>query len=238
MLPCPFATLSFMTIKYENDLILLGMGATRRLCPLDNTDIPIWSCNTGYIQIAEMSGYLSKIFMTHPQHMAEDGITERYSFKQMNMLVRHGIEILNIHRCKGLNHKMYPLKRIIKKFDTDYFSDTIGYMFAYALDMWTDKIDGRLVLKEPEKKHRIRTFGIDMATFDSQGHSGEYQLEKGGVEFWVGYAKGLNVRVEIGDGSFVCETITGHPYGTKFWNWEDLDPFNLLDHSKYEGLVF
>ena len=81
-------------------------------------------------------------------------------------------------------------------------------------------------------------YGVDMATFDSEGSSGEYQLEKGGVEFWVGMAKGLGVKVEISEGSHVCQTITGHPYGVKYWNWEDIDPFNLLDHDKYEGLVF
>jgi hypothetical protein len=175
-------------MKYQNDLVILAMGTSRTLCPWDTLDIntvPVWSCNHGYVQIAEMGGYVSKVFMTHPQHQRKDGKGLAYNFDQMNMLVDHGVEILNINRCKGLKHKMFPLKRIIKKFDADYFSDTICYMLAYALDMWTVKKKGRLQLKEPNKKHRIQMYGVDMKTFDYFG-SGEYQLEKGGIEFWLG----------------------------------------------------
>jgi len=221
-------------MKYANDLILLGMGASRRLCPF-KYDVPVWSCNTGYTQIAEMKGHVTKIFMAHENHLRPDGQTMAYDFKQMNMLAEHGVEIYNIHRCKGLKHKMYPLKTIIKKFDTNYFSDTICYMLAFAVHSWTDSVNGRVILKEPDKKHRITMYGIDMATFDRLGQSGEYQLEKGGVEYWIGVARGVGIKVEIGEGSFCCKSITGHPYGVKYFKLEDIDPEGLLpkDIGKY-----
>jgi len=220
-----------------NEIVILGMGATRRLCPFKK-DVPVWSCNTGYIQIAEMEGFISKIFMTHKNHRTAEGDAWAYSFDQMNMLAEHGVEILNIHRCKGLKHKMYPLKTIIKKFGSDYFSNTISYMLAYALDTWTEKRNGVVTLKEPDKKHLISMYGVDMATFDRYNQSGEYQLEKGGVEFWVGYAKGLGIKVDIGAGSNVCETITGHPYGTEYFKLDDIDPYGLLPKDIEQYLIY
>jgi len=211
------------------------MGASRRLCPFDKNK-PVWSCNTGYMQVAGMRGHISKIFMAHPQHQRQDGKGLAYDVEQMNMLIDHGIEILNINKVKGLRHKSYPLKQIMRKFETNYFSDTICYMIAYAVHMWTEKKRGKFQLKEGGR-HRLELYGVDMATFDVGG-AGEYQLEKGGVEFWIGLARGIGIEVWIAEGSQLLRTITGHPYGYKYWNWDDLDPFHLLDRSKYEGVVW
>ena len=56
-----------------------------------------------------------------------------------------------------------------------------------------------------------------MITMDLRGRdmitTKEYEMEKGGVEFWVGIAKGVGCEVEIGMGSAVCQTKTGVPYG-------------------------
>ena len=220
-----------------NEIVILGMGATRRLCPFEK-GIPVWSCNTGYVQIAEMEGTISKIFMAHENHLRTDGQTWAYSFDQMNMLAEHGIEIYNLHRCKGLKHKMYPLKTIIKKFDTDYFSDTICYMLAFAVHIWTNRVNGRIVLKEPSKKHRLTMYGVDMSTFDRYGQSGEYQLEKGGVEYWVGVARGVGIKVDVCKGSQVCKSITGHPYGVKYFDLKDIDPDGRLPKDIEKYLIY
>ena len=218
--------------RMPNELIILGMGSTRKSCPFNNKDVPRWSCNPGYIQIAEMSGYLTKVFMAHGQHdrpayNKKDNTfshwVKAYNIEQMNLLTEHGVEILNIHRIKGLKHKMYPLKRIDQKFKSDgFFSNTICYMLAYALDQSTKVVDGKLQLK-PDGFHKIRIFGVDMLTKD------EYELEKGGIEFWIGYAKGLGIDVEICPGSAVTKTCTGQPYGMKLAVLKDIDPWKMLE---------
>ena len=225
----------------KRELIILGMGATRKLCLFDGAEL--WSVNTGYMQIAdindttELDAYLNKIFLAHTQHLRDDG-TPQYSFEQFNLMVEHGIEIINTHRCIGLNSKLYPFKRISKKFNTEFFANTICYMLAYAIDQAT-KIDkrpdsitlGKLILKYPFK---IRFYGVDMLTAD------EYEWEKGGLEFFIGWAKGLGIDIEVSKGSSLMTTITGKPYGVNFFKMNDVDPFGLLKKIKklsQQGLV-
>ncbi len=219
-----------MTTEYKKrELIILGMGETRKLCPFDDKNIELWSCNNGYTQIAEMHGYLSKIFMSHIQHRKivgkEDGTYikgKAYSVKQMNMLVDHGAEIFNLHKIKGLKSKMYPLKRIDKKLrGNGFYSDTICYMLAYAIDRATKIRKGKLILRK-DAYTKIRIYGVDMLTKD------EYELEKGGIEYWIGFARGKGIEVEISPQSALCKTCTGKPYGIKFFNFKDIDPWKML----------
>jgi hypothetical protein len=232
----------------KDELIILGMGASRRQCPFNG--IPVWSCNTGYLQIAEhevndkvVGGYVQKIFMSHPEHYkswalvkGKDGkvteqLTHSYNIEQMNILVDKGIEIINTHRNRTLRSKVYPMKTIDKKFNAKgFFSNTISYMLAYAVHIHT-KVDklGRLYVHDGFRK--IWIYGVDMLTKD------EYELEKGGIEYWIGYAQGLGIEVEVSPGSAVCTTCTGRPYGDKFFDMKNIDPWGLLKSGKKRLLV-
>lgn len=204
-------------------VIILAMGETRKLCPWD-LKCNVYSVNNGYRQIAQMDGYISKLFCCHTQCWYQVDNTPIYNWDEMNMLADAGVDIIETHRVKGLKARLYPFKRIVKKFDTEFFSDTICYMLAYAIDEWTyvDKKDfNRVKLREPGKKHIIHMYGVDMLTF------GEYQLEKGGVEFWCGIARGLGIEVVIPKYSSVCKTCTGFPYGKKYFSMNDIDPHKL-----------
>ena len=231
-----FFTTSVMKNYRKDELIILGMGGTRKNCPFDEKDVEIWNVNNGYTQIAEMKGYVTRIFMAHNQHKKIVGTNEKnefvtgdaYSISQMNMLVDHGVIIYNIHKMKGAKTKLFPLERINKKFNADgFFSNSICYMLVFAIDMATKVVGERVVLKEDGFK-RIRIFGVDMLTKD------EYELEKGGIEYWIGYARGLGIKVEICEGSCLCKTCTGKPYGKKFFNMGDIDPWKMLDRVEKE----
>ena len=190
----------------DTDIIILGMGPTRVNCPWQEiTTQPVYTCNTGYRQVAEMEGIVSHIFLAHTQ-VVRDG-HKNFNWEEYNYLASKGIQVYNIHKVKGLNSKLYPLKRISKKFGTQYFSDTIAFMVAFALDYATDIVDGKLKLNG--KCDCLRFYGVDMHEF------GEYGLEKGGVEFWIGWARGLGMDVYISEGSTLLRTITGKPYGEK-----------------------
>jgi hypothetical protein len=223
------------------------MGGSRHQCPFDG--IPVWSCNTGYLQIAErevdgkrVGGYVQKIFMSHPEHYKarsliknKDGsigeqMVHAYNIEQMNTLVDKGIEIINTHRNKTLKSTVYPMETINKKFKArNFFSNTISYMIAYALHIHTKVKDGRIYVHDGFKK--IWIYGVDMLTKD------EYELEKGGIEYWIGYAQGLGIEVEISPGSAVCKTCTGQPYGNKYYNMKDIDPWGLLKSGKKHLLI-
>jgi len=216
----------------EKTIIILGMAPSRNQCPFD---AEVWSVNTGYRQIAEMNrelnemkGHVEKIFLAHLQVPdPEDGI-HIFDWNELNRLREAGVDVINIHRVKGLNSRLYPLKRIAEKFECDYFSNTICYMLAYAIDKATSKKNGRVKLKYPLT---IRMYGIDMKEKIVEGQ-GEYTIEKGGVEYWVGYARGLGIKVTMSVGGEVCKTYTRKPYGVKYFNKRLADPFNLIGRKR------
>jgi hypothetical protein len=191
----------------EGEVIILGMGATRITCPFD---AETWSLNMGYHQVAELQGHTEKIFMAHGQTYDIRG-RPFFNFNHINKLVEAGIEVWNIHKTKGLNSKLFPLNRLIKKYGSNYFSNTVAYMIIWALEKGYKK---------------LRFYGVDMMTQD------EYAWEKGGIEFWIGYAMARGVKVEICEGSRLLQTITGKPYGIKYWRMKDIDPLGLLKRKR------
>ncbi len=87
----------------------------------------------------------------------------------------------------------YPLKKIVNKFGITYFSNTVCYMIAYAIYIGVKQID---------------LYGVNMKP------SEEYRHQKGGVEFWLGFAMGKGLKIEVhGKESKVLKTKTGKLYG-------------------------
>ncbi len=201
------------------EVIIYAMGASRFLCPYD---AEVWGCNQSYYPISEFRGRLDKVFLAHTQ-VYKDG-EPLFDWDTFNKLAERGVEIINTHRIKRLRSKLYPFKRICKKFDTDYFSDTIAYMVAYAIDQATTK---DLKLKYPLK---LKLYGVDMLS------EHEYSEEKGGIEFWLGLAKGLGIKYEIAKGSALLRTITGVPYGIRIPKVKEKPPnFSSIEGQSTDG---
>lgn len=70
----------------------------------------------------------------------------------------------------------FPLEECVKVFGMPYFTNTICYMIAYAL------LNGA---------REIELYGVN------QAGSHEYSEERGGVEYWLGVANGLGVKVTV-----------------------------------------
>jgi hypothetical protein len=75
-----------------------------------------------------------------------------------------------------IDQNKYPLQSIISKFNSKFFTNSISYMIAFAL--YND-------IK------KISIYGVDM---DSES---EYEFERPSVAYWMGFARGLSVEVEI-----------------------------------------
>ena len=176
-------------------VVILGMGDSRVKCPYDK-GYEIWGVNNVY----RLKGveYVNKLFLAHKQVYYPDG-EPYFDWERMNNL---NVDILNIHKVKGLKSRIYPYKRISKKYNTNYFSNCICYMLAYALDKGYE---------------RILIYGVDMI------YGSEYTEEKGGVEYWIGRAQGMGVEVEICADSFLLKTIDLKPYGFEY-KLKDIDP--------------
>jgi len=89
----------------------------------------------------------------------------------------------------------FPLAECVKEFGKPYFSNTIGYMIAFAMLNF---------VKQAEKKGRERIegymplTGFEIETYGvNQASSSEYFYEKAGVEYWLGMAVGRGIKVTI-----------------------------------------
>ncbi|MBU2052430.1 hypothetical protein KKH13_04475 [Patescibacteria group bacterium] len=217
---------------HEETIAILAMGPSRVFCDWNVKEI--WSVNNGYKQVQEMHGHISKVFLAHTQVYRRDTKEPVFNWAEMNSLADAGIEIINTHRVKGLKAKIFPMKRISEKFGANmYFSDTVAYMISYALDSNTTGCtkDGTLRLTN---SLTLKLYGVDMQETE------EYGLEKGGLEYWIGYAQGLGVTVELTtylQGCNLMRTHNGIPYGNKTYKLKDIDPFGLLKIKHKQGHV-
>ena len=148
-----------------------------------------------------MKGRLDKLFTSHSPGLYPVlvGTIRQWHRTNINMdwnlidqLVDYGLEVITLHKISGLRSKIYPLKRIIKKFGTDYFTDTMCYMIAYAID---------------KGYRKIRLYGVDMMDRD------EFKYEKYGIEYWIGFARGRGIEVTISEGSLLLQNPSGFPFG-------------------------
>ena len=108
----------------------------------------------------------------------------------------------------GLPVEIYPIKEVLEKFPTRFFSNSIAYMIAYAL-LYTKSVQGPGNLRPTviEGYQTIYFYGIDMMTNSS------YLQEKGGVEFWMGVALGMGVNLVNTRSSATGKTWNGRMYG-------------------------
>jgi len=193
----------------DKEVIILGTGPTAVQCPYD---CEVWGVNGAYqlkykVPNTKDKFRMDKLFLTHTL-FREEGLMN-FDVEAMTEL---GCPIISLHKIRWLKTYPYPYRRIAEKFKTEFFTSSIGYMLAYALD---------------KQYTKLRLYGIDMITRQ------EYLLEKGGVEFWLGYAMGLGCEVFVAPGSAVLVTQTGKPYAQKIeYDLKMVDPYNLLKGGK------
>lgn len=108
---------------------------------------------------------------------------------------QRGFELITSCEPFAGGSRLYPIHEVIDHFGTAYFSCTISYMLAYAIYQGYTS---------------IRMYGVDMGTHP------ELIREKGGVEFWIGLAKGRGIQVENTARSCLCRNPNLKLYGT--WN--------------------
>ena len=88
----------------------------------------------------------------------------------------------------------YPLGRMIKRF-SPYFTNSIAYMLALAIDMLTPlavKANAAMMNgKQPEAIPEIGLYGVDMLL------ESEYQYQRPCCEYFVGIAMGLGIKVHL-----------------------------------------
>ena len=79
---------------------------------------------------------------------------------------------------------------------TDYFTNSISYMIAYALHIGVTEID----------IHRVNMLQI-------HNKGAEYSFQKPNIEYWIGYARGKGVTVTVHDETAILVSHDKQLYG-------------------------
>lgn len=186
------------------ELIILGCGPTHAECRYHTET---WGVNGCYT----FSKRLDKLFMTDgPDQVLED-------VPNAKMIRRYNCPLVLADRFPGITEEfekagikvdVFPIKEVLEKFNTRFFSNTIAYMVAYALMLTTTVQEpGDLRPHPVDGYNKIFFYGIDLMT------NSTYLVEKGGVEYWMGVALGMGVDVVNTRGSATGKTWNGRMYG-------------------------
>ena len=88
------------------------------------------------------------------------------------------------------NSVEYPLQKMLERFGT-YFTNSISYMLAFAIDEGFDV---------------IHLYGVDMAM------GSEYEFEKPSVEYFLGLARGMGIDVYVPETSTLLKSMYLYGY--------------------------
>ncbi len=201
----------------SKEVIILGTGSSRVQCPYD---CEVWGVNGIYSEIDSrhklgLSVRLDKLFITDYLWSQQGHL--HFDIQRVNRICgEFNTRVISFRNLSLGKYKIpcsiYPYRRIAKKFKTKFFSNTICYMLAYALD---------------KNYTNFKLYGIDMHSKE------EYMLQKGGIEYWLGRVMERGGEVFIAPGGAVMKTPNNLPYGFREKiNFRVIDPYNLLKREK------
>lgn len=235
------------TLGVKN-IIIMGTGRSLVFCDFNYKDgkiiedSEIYGVNGAYTTPRVMPDklkpffHMDKLFMGDTLFSFESG-TLNFHIGEMNKFAdEYNCELISVSPMKLGKHTMnstrYPYNKISKYFGTEFFTDTVTYMIAYALYSNSHLAISPEGVTRPEldRNLRLRLFGIDMCTTQ------EYQQSKGGVEHWLGVARGMGAEITVCKGSSIFSNPYGVPYG--FWHrlkWrkKDYDPLGLMKGKEW-----
>jgi len=82
----------------------------------------------------------------------------------------------------------YPVERLIQKHGIDYFTSTVSFMLAWAIDCIDIKVADT---GDDYSDYSIGVFGIDLIV------GTEYEVQKACVEYWLGIAEGRGINIVL-----------------------------------------
>lgn len=100
----------------------------------------------------------------------------------------------------------FPVERLIKKFDIDYFTSTVSYMIAWAIDHIDMSVKQHLetvprngdtpldvmrLIETIYAEYTIGMFGIDLIVGE------EYADQRPAAEYWLGQAMARNINIVL-----------------------------------------
>ena len=172
-------------------LVLLGTADTRTKAPFDDKAWEIWGCQP--VLTYPDCKRVDRLFELHDKsYWGDPAVIQRMNAANVPIVMQRAVTAIP-------RSETFPLAEIGERFQTfigaRYFTSTIAYMLAYAL------LRGGF--------EEIALFGIHMAADE------EYGNQRQAMEYWVGVANGMGVKVTVPEESSICSAKFLYGYDTE-----------------------
>ena len=172
------APASPIIIKKNERVAIVGFAPTWNQTPFKDETLDIWACNEFYL----VGPRIDVLFELHSRHEVENKERNR---NHLGWLQTATIPIFMTHHFSDIPMSIpFPKDRIVEKYGS-YFTNTISWQIALAIEMG---------YKE------IYLYGINMANDD------EYKSQRPSVEYFIGLARGLGIKVHVPDECDICKS--------------------------------
>ena len=168
------------------EVTILSLGPSRVQCPFQTEEL--WGVYRCILEPDLQDVKFDKLFCVdginqtindHPP-MEIKAITKSLDrAKELNIPVV-GMHHTVLSRSEEQPIEKFPLREIVKELKANFFAPTPSWMMAYAIYKGYEKIE---------------IYGID------QGPQLYYQAGKAHMTYWIGYAIGRGIQVQLGIGS-------------------------------------
>ena len=172
--------------------------------PYQNEAIEIWGINE--LPIVQGVSRVTRLFQLHTKQEYSKG---RNAGKIIDWMKSATIPIYIQEKEKEFPSSVrFPIKEVLEISKTNYFTNSISYIIAFAILQGAKKIE---------------LWGVDMARIE------EYEAQSPSVEYFIGWARGLGVEGAVPSQSDILHTT--HLYG---YQEEELLPIQnkLLRRNK------
>lgn len=162
----------------------------------DDPDMEVWSLNQLYMAYPEIVEKTSRWFQIHHRHSYDQTVHRDHSHHDW-LQKQDKFPIYMQERNPDVPYSVrFPRELIMDHFGR-YFTNSISWEIALAI------LEG---FKE------IHLYGVDMA------QDSEYSFERPSVEFFLGWARGVGIRIVLPEKSDLLKTMWLYPF-------EDSAPF-------------
>jgi hypothetical protein len=205
-------------------------SSSRGFIPVGSDEWEIWGLNQLYRHLARADRW----FDIHRNWNEEvvPGTDHRAWIRDS------GIPVYMVERHPDLPTSVrYPLERLIEAHGADYFTSTIAFMLALAIDEIDQRVDAAMAaepgrrwsradVKERYGEFMIGIFGVDLIVGE------EYFWQKSCAEFWIGAATARGIQVLIPPQSALCKQAYRYGYEA-----EPKSPILLSEIEKDKSLL-
>ena len=177
----------------KEKVAIVGFAPTWPGAPFDDESYEIWACNEFHI----LGKRIDVLFELHSRREIENKERDKVKQEHLNWLRQAKIPIMMIQHFDDIpNSVPYPKDHIMQSFGDrflgkgqkeTYFTNTISWQIAMAIDLGFKQID---------------LWGVNMANDE------EYASQRPSVEYFVGLARGMGIKVFIPDESDICKSWT------------------------------